>query len=60
MIGVQGGMSWQFKSLSKNETTRIHKYQLVGFLPDGLDKLAKIFDKVQATQARQAHYKLNL
>ena len=52
-------MSWQFKSLSKNETTRIHKYQLVGFLPDGLDKLAKIFDKVQATQVDSIMKKLH-
>ncbi|SFC91703.1 hypothetical protein [Pseudoalteromonas denitrificans] len=50
MMGIQGGMSWQFKKISDSKTHIIHKYQVVGFVPDGLDKLADIVDKVQTIQ----------
>jgi len=59
MMGVQGGMSWKFNPLSELQTEIIHRYQVVGFMPDGLDKLAAIVDRVQMTQVNALVSKLN-
>lgn len=50
MMGIHGGMSWQFIELSPNKTQIKHQYQVVGVIQGGLDKLAPIVDKVQTIQ----------
>jgi len=59
MMGVQGGMRWQFTAISKSKTEVVHSYQVVGFMPGGLDKLAAIVDKVQSSQVDSLISKLN-
>ena len=50
MMGVHGGMSWQFKELASGKTEIVHRYQVSGFAEGGLDKLAEVVDRVQAGQ----------
>lgn len=50
MMGVHGGWSWQFKTLPENRTNIILNYQVVGFLPGGLDSLAEVVNGVQTNQ----------
>jgi len=50
MLGIHGGMSWQFIPVNDNETKIIHHYQVVGFKKDGFEKLAPIVNKVQTLQ----------
>lgn len=50
MLGVHGGMSWQFVSVGENKTKIVHRYQVTGYMEGGLDKLAPIVDKVQQMQ----------
>jgi hypothetical protein len=52
MLGVHGGMSWKFEEISPTETKITHQYQVVGFMKDGLDKLAPIVDGVQTIQVK--------
>jgi len=60
MMGVHGGMSWQFVPVGKSETKIIHRYQVTGFMDGGLDKLAPIVDKVQTLQVELLVTKLNV
>lgn len=46
---VQGVISWKFSAITQTKTEIIHTYQVVGFMPEGLDKLA-VVDKVQSSQ----------
>ncbi|WP_206485453.1 hypothetical protein [Thalassotalea sp. G2M2-11] len=50
MLGVQGGMSWKFNAISPTTSEIILHYQVTGYMPEGLDKLAPIVDKVQQEQ----------
>ena len=50
IMGVQGGMSWKFSAITQTKTEIIHTYQVAGFMPEGLDKLAAVVDKVQSSQ----------
>ncbi len=52
MMGVQGGMNWQFKKIDDKHAKIIHTYQVVGYMAGGLDKLAAIVDKVQTLQVK--------
>jgi len=53
MMGVHGGWSWQFEALPENRTNIILNYQVVGFLPGGLDSLAKVVNGVQENQVER-------
>jgi len=53
MMGVHGGWSWQFKALPENRTNVILNYQVVGFLPGGLDSLAEVVNGVQTNQVER-------
>lgn len=59
MMGVHGGMSWQFVPVGKNNTKIIHRYQVTGYMEGGLDKLAPIVNKVQTLQVDLLVKKLN-
>lgn len=59
MMGVQGGMSWKFSAITQTKTEIIHTYQVVGFMTEGLDKLAAIVNKVQSGQVDSLVAKLN-
>ena len=59
MMGIQGSMSWKFTELSQSKTQITHTYQVVGFTPDGLDKLSAIVDKVQGIQIASLVSKIN-
>ena len=50
MMGVHGGMSWQFEAMGDNQTKIIHRYQVVGFAQGGLASLAPVVDQVQTIQ----------
>jgi len=50
MLGVNGGMSWEFVKMDENNTKIIQQYQVVGFMDGGLAQLAPIVDKVQGLQ----------
>lgn len=52
MLGVHGGMSWQFESLSKYKSKIIFNYQVSGYMAgdNGLGQLAAIVNQVQTTQ----------
>ena len=50
MMGVHGGMSWQFVSVGDDQTKIIHRYQVTGYMEGGLDKLAPIVNQVQQLQ----------
>ncbi|MBU2970456.1 SRPBCC domain-containing protein [Pseudoalteromonas sp. C2R02] len=59
IMGVQGGMSWKFSAITQTKTEIIHTYQVVGFMPEGLDKLAAVVDKVQSSQVDSLITQLN-
>lgn len=59
MLGVHGGMSWQFESMGNNKTRIIQTYHLTGYMKEGLDKLAPIVDQVQTIQLNGLVKKLN-
>ncbi|MCV6604164.1 MAG: hypothetical protein OIF34_02595 [Porticoccaceae bacterium] len=50
MMGVHGGMVWQFNKLDSGKTEVVHRYQVTGFAEGGLDKLAEVVDRVQVGQ----------
>ena len=59
MMGVQGGMSWQFIDLENSESKIVQQYQVTGYSKEGLDKLAAIVDKVQTLQQEGLVARLN-
>jgi len=50
MMGINGGMSWQFLAIDSKNIKIVHRYQVSGALEGGLDKLAPIVNKVQTLQ----------
>ncbi len=59
MMGVHGGMSWQFVAVGENETKIIHHYQVTGYMEGGLTSLAPIVDQVQTIQVEGLVSRLN-
>ena len=54
MMGVHGGMSWQFKPAPQGPGSRlVFDYQVTGFADQGLDKLAPIVDGVLKLQIQR-------
>lgn len=59
MLGIHGGMSWKFESLTESTTNIIFSYQVTGYMDGGLDKLAPIVDNVQSIQLARLKALLN-
>ncbi|MDM3872486.1 hypothetical protein QSV34_14125 [Porticoccus sp. W117] len=53
MMGMHGGMSWEFKKLDDQKTQVVHRYQVTGFMEGGLEQLAAVVDRVQAGQVER-------
>ncbi|UTW44343.1 SRPBCC domain-containing protein [bacterium SCSIO 12696] len=53
MMGIHGGMSWEFKKLDDQKTQVVHRYQVTGFMEGGLEQLAAVVDRVQAGQVER-------
>ena len=50
MLGVHGGMSWQFSEVDKGKTKITLNYKVIGRMKEGLDKLAPVVDSVLNVQ----------
>ncbi|RHW74663.1 hypothetical protein D1094_17840 [Colwellia sp. RSH04] len=59
MLGIHGGMSWKFESLTESTTNIIFNYQVTGYMDGGLDKLTPIVDNVQNIQLARLKALLN-
>ncbi len=59
MMGVHGGMSWQFNAIDNGSTEIVQSYTVSGFSGLELDKLAPIVDKVQVLQQTLLTQKIN-
>lgn len=59
MMGVHGGMTWRFDQQKNGQTKVTQRYQVSGYMPDGLDKLAPVVDKVQGIQMQRLQARLN-
>lgn len=49
-MGLSGGMTWRFEPHGAGQTKIVHRYQVSGYSPDGLESLAQAVDRVQAGQ----------
>ncbi len=58
MLGITGGMSWKFESTTNGNSQNVNqqqtkitfRYQVTGYMSEGLDTLSPIVDKVQSLQ----------
>jgi len=58
MLGIHGGMSWKFETLTKNTSKVIFHYQVSGYMEGGFTQLAKAVDKVQTIQVERLQTKI--
>lgn len=59
MLGVYGGMSWQFKKIDATSSTIIFNYKVIGTMEGGLKPLAPVVDKVLNIQLAGLVDKIN-